>query len=101
MNIPSDAELLASIHAFLVRHGMKPTRFGRDATGEAQLIESIESGRSPSLRVLRRVADFMAERDAALAVAGEATKLNHADRDTSAMGALSPGNAARFTGHRS
>lgn len=63
MNIPTDAELLATIDAFLKRHDMAPTRFGRDATGEPQLIDSIRKGRSPSLNTLQRIADFMAEKD--------------------------------------
>jgi len=63
MQIPTDEELLASIKAFLVRHNMAPTRFGRDATGEPQLIDSIEKGRSPSLNTLQRIAAFMKAKD--------------------------------------
>jgi hypothetical protein len=65
MEIPTEAELLERIRAFLERHKMAPTRFGREATGEPQLITSIEAGRSPSLKVVQRIAAFMAERDAA------------------------------------
>lgn len=65
MQIPTEAELLDRIRAFLDRHEMAPTRFGREATGEPQLISSIEAGRSPSLKVVQRIAAFMAERDAA------------------------------------
>jgi hypothetical protein len=65
MKIPTDAELLASIDAFLERHDMAPTRFGRDATGEPQLIQSIREGRSPSLNTLQRIAEFMRAKDAA------------------------------------
>lgn len=64
MHIPTDAELLGSINAFIARHGMAPTRFGREATGEPQLIASIEGGRSPSLKVLQKIAAFMARYDA-------------------------------------
>lgn len=64
MDIPTEAELLTRIRAFLDRHDMAPTRFGREATGEPQLISSIESGRSPSLKVVQRVMQFMADRDA-------------------------------------
>lgn len=63
MQIPTDAELLASIKAFIDRHNMAPTRFGRDATGEPQLIDSIEKGRSPSLNTLQRIAAFMKAKD--------------------------------------
>lgn len=65
MEIPTEAELLERIKAFLERHKMAPTRFGREATGEPQLISSIEAGRSPSLKVVQRLAAFMAEKDAA------------------------------------
>lgn len=64
MQIPTRPELLASIDAFLERHDMKPTRFGREATGEPQLIDSIRNkGRSPSHDVLLKMADFMARYD--------------------------------------
>lgn len=68
MDIPTDDELIARIKAFLDRHGMAPTRFGREATGEPQLISSIEAGRSPSLKLLQRIAAFMAEQDAKAAM---------------------------------
>lgn len=65
MQIPTRPELLDSIDAFLERHDMKPTRFGRDATGEPQLIDSIRNkGRSPSLDVLLKIAEFMRRYDA-------------------------------------
>lgn len=63
MDIPTHEEILEKIEGFLGRHQMRPTRFGRDATGEPQLIESMRRGRSPSLKVLERVAEFMRERD--------------------------------------
>lgn len=70
MEIPTRTELLASIDAFLERHEMKPTRFGREATGEPQLIDSIRNkGRSPSLDVLNKMADLMRRYDAAKAAA--------------------------------
>jgi hypothetical protein len=64
MELPSDIELLARVDAFLERHCMAPTRLGREATGEPQLIDSIRNGRSPSLKVWNKVADFMARYDA-------------------------------------
>ena len=69
MQLPSDTELLASIDAFLDRHKMAPTRLGREATGEPQLIDSIKGGRSPSLKVWRKIADCMARYDAQLLLA--------------------------------
>lgn len=69
MQLPSDIELLASIDAFLARHNMAPTRLGREATGEPQLLDSIRNGRSPSMKVWRKIADWMARYDAELLVA--------------------------------
>ncbi|HEY1605590.1 MAG TPA: hypothetical protein VGF77_08315 [Allosphingosinicella sp.] len=66
MDIPTREELVRHYEDFCRRHHMRPTRFGRDATGEPQLIQSIRDGRSPSLDLLNRVASFMAERDATL-----------------------------------
>lgn len=66
MELPTRDELLGLIRAFLERHDMAPTRFGRDATGEPQLIKSIEAGRSPSLDVLHKLRGFMAAKDAEL-----------------------------------
>lgn len=54
-------QILESIEAFLKRHDMPPSTFGREATGEPQLIKSMRDGRSPSHRVLERIASFMAE----------------------------------------
>lgn len=65
MDIPSHEQVIDQIDAFLARHDMAPTRFGREATGEPQLIDSIRRGRSPSLKVLERVAEFMKSRDTA------------------------------------
>lgn len=66
MDIPTHAELLSQIDAFLLRHNMAPTRLGRDATGEASLVATIRAGRSPSLDTLNRLAAFMVEHDAKL-----------------------------------
>ncbi len=74
MDIPTHCEVLAQIEAFLLRHNMAPTRFGREATGEPQLIDSMQKGRSPSLKVLERVAVFMKERDTAIEEASSSRK---------------------------
>lgn len=57
-------QILESIEAFLKRHDMPPSTFGREATGEPQLIKSMRDGRSPSHRVLERISAFMAEHEA-------------------------------------
>lgn len=64
MDIPTHAELVERIDSFLERHKMAPTRLGRDATGEPNLIPSIRAGRSPNLDTLNKLANVMAEHDA-------------------------------------
>lgn len=59
MEIVTTEQLVASIEAFLVDHDMRPTRFGREATGEPQLLSSLRSGRSPSLDTANRIIAFM------------------------------------------
>lgn len=86
MNIPTQDELIERIDRFRERHdGMAPTRFGSDATGDPNLLAELRKGRSPSLAVLNRIADFMAERDRAA---------GHVASDTAAPAGASPGNAA-------
>lgn len=69
MDIPTHADLVAQIDAFLARTGMKPTRLGRDATGEPNLIPSIRGGRSPNLDTLNRLARFMNNHESKAAAA--------------------------------
>lgn len=65
MQVLTETQLLERINAFRQRHDdMAPTTFGRNATGEPQLIRSIENGRSPSLSVVNRILDYMARTDA-------------------------------------
>lgn len=66
MQVITEAELLTRIRSFLERHDMAPTTFGRKATGEPQLISSLEGGRSPSLKIVQRVMAFMDESDSKL-----------------------------------
>lgn len=61
MDIPTEAELIETIEAFLNRHAMKATTFGALATRDPGLIKSIRDGRSPSLKRARRLRDFMNE----------------------------------------
>jgi hypothetical protein len=65
MKVITETELLERIRSFLERHKMAPTTFGRNATGEPQLISSIEGGRSPSLKVVGRVVAYMEQQDKA------------------------------------
>jgi hypothetical protein len=82
MQYPTEAELLEKIESFCERHdNMAPTRFGRDATGNPHVIRDIREGRSPSLRTVRRLIDFMAERDAEqMAADGDLAKAADAAR---------------------
>lgn len=57
-------ELLAQIDAFLKRHEMTDSRFSRDATGEPGLLDGLRGGRSPTLKILNRIAEFMRDKDA-------------------------------------
>lgn len=84
LKLPTTQELVAAIDAFLVRHDMRPTRFGRDATGEPQLLDSLRNGRSPSLDTAGKIADFMANRDAERAI-----RVEHAGGDTVPLSATS------------
>lgn len=64
MRLLTEDQLVEKIEAFLYRHDMAPTRFGREATGNPNLLNDLRSGRSPSLRTVRKIAGFMAEQDA-------------------------------------
>lgn len=91
MKLPTHEELLARIDAFLERHGLTASTFGREATGEPNLVTTLRGGRSPSLRTMHRLADFMAERDR------EAGFGAHAVADTAPADAASPGNPGDLT----
>jgi hypothetical protein len=65
MKILTDAELLTKIEEFLKRTSMPQTRFGRDAVGEASLLDRLRGGRSLSLRMANKVVAFMNDHDAA------------------------------------
>lgn len=71
MDIPTHPELVAQIDAFLLRHDMAPSRYGRDVAGEPNLVTSIREGREPNLGMLRKMADFMAARDRQAGKSGE------------------------------
>jgi hypothetical protein len=88
MQVPTDVDLLEHIEAFLKRTGMRPTRFGIEATGEGGLIKSLRDGRSLTLKSVQRLIDFMAEYDAA----------QHGHSDTPAERAGAPGKSDGFAG---
>jgi hypothetical protein len=65
MDIPTHAELVERIEAFLARHAMAVTRLGREVNGDPNLIPNIRDGRQPNLDTLNKLAAVMAAHDAA------------------------------------
>lgn len=63
MEIPTLEQLLSAIDAFLKRHDMAPSRFGREAVSDANLISALRGGASPSLNRMHRLRDYMARKD--------------------------------------
>jgi hypothetical protein len=49
-----------AIEVFLRKSGMTATRFGRDAVGDPRLVHDLRNGRSPGLRMQRRIMNFIA-----------------------------------------
>lgn len=67
MDIPTPEELVAKIEAFIARHEMAETRFGRDAVRDPNLLSDLRAGqRLPGLIKLTRIAAFMRQKDADL-----------------------------------
>lgn len=85
MELPTPSEIIQSIDAFLTRHDMAATRFGRDATKNQNIVGLLRGGHEPSIGVLRRLKDFMDRKDAELAGG------DHAVGDTAAAPAPSSG----------
>jgi hypothetical protein len=83
MDVPSQADMLRSIDAFLARHpSIGESAFGRRATGEPGLLDRLRKGSSPTLRVAGLIGDYMARVDA-----------EHAATTTSAVDTSSCGKA--------
>lgn len=92
MDIPTSAEIIDLIERFLERHdNMAPTRFGRESTGDPNLIADLRRGVSPKLDRLHRISEFMARKDA---------DLNHAVADSGAAAALSPDTQSEHIGQQ-
>ena len=71
MDVPSHADVVAQIDAFLSRQGMKPSRLGRDAFGEPQFVSQVRAGRVPGLSTLLKLSEFMRRRDEELGMASD------------------------------
>ena len=60
MDIPTPAELVGKIEAFIARHDMAVTRFGRDAVGDPNLLSDLRDGkRLPGLAKLKAHQRFL------------------------------------------
>jgi hypothetical protein len=89
MEVPKLEDVVEAIDAFLARHGMAHTRFGSEATRDANLVNDLRRGRrSPRLDLLHKIKAFMDARDAELAIASP-----HTDTDTAGGAAMSPDSA--------
>lgn len=64
MDIPNHEQLLATVEAFVERHGMADTRFGRDAINNPNFISGLRKGVSPTLDTLTKVMAYMKRIDA-------------------------------------
>jgi len=51
----------AEIEAFIKKHGIAATRFGKEAVGDPEFVFDIREGRSPSWRTAERVKAFMSD----------------------------------------
>lgn len=65
MDIPSPSEFLDHCQAFIVRHRMAPTTFGREAASDPAFIDTLANGRAPGLKLARQVQEFMRAYDSA------------------------------------
>lgn len=74
MEIPTHAQLIEEVDAFLARHSMAESRLGREATGEPGLVARIRDGRNVTLDTLNRLAAYMAEQDAKAAAEAAAAQ---------------------------
>ena len=57
--------LLGRVERYLRRSGTPPTRFGRDAVRDPRFVFDLRRGREPREPMLRRVSDFLDEREGA------------------------------------
>ena len=57
--------LLGRVERYLRRSGTPPTRFGREVMRDPQFVFDLRRGREPREPTLRRVSDFLDEREGA------------------------------------
>lgn len=49
----------AEIVAFLAKHDLEPATFGRQALNDPNFVSDLRAGRSPNLRTIERVREFI------------------------------------------
>jgi hypothetical protein len=69
---PQSGNLRIAISAALRRHGIPPSRFGRDAVGDPRLVGDLRNGREPRPSTAAKVRTFIAMLDAELEYEGVA-----------------------------
>jgi hypothetical protein len=52
-------ELLTEIEAFCAAHGVRESRFGRDALNDTEFVKNLRSGREPRRATVEKVRRFM------------------------------------------
>jgi hypothetical protein len=50
---------ISEIEAFCAMHGMRESRFGRDAANDASLVADLRNGREPRRATVERIRRFM------------------------------------------
>ena len=65
---------LAEIEAFLRRAKMAASAFGRAAVNDSDFVKDLRDGRSPSLKTVARVRDFIAAHEVTAKLMAEAAK---------------------------
>lgn len=62
---PNIAKLLEDISAYIGKHGLSKTGFGKEAVNDPSLIADLEEGREPRWKTIQRVREFMGQGRAA------------------------------------
>lgn len=85
IEVPTEADLIELIDRFCSRHNVKPSTFGRMAIGDGNLVSNLQAGRSPTLKVVQRVVNFMADHDAANSGVPETAETGNGEKISAAQ----------------
>lgn len=66
MDIPTQDQLVDQIDAFLLRHDMAETRFGRETVNNPAFLRGLRAGSPPKLDTLIKLQSYMEHKDAEL-----------------------------------